>query len=182
MGLIIPEDINLINVQLIDKYGITLDGKPKFRIVWSENELEHRKTSYRNGIVLIHPEIVELKKYNYLKDRWILERWVAHSSTAELVTTEGGSYEAVWAFQGPNHEYIRPVWRAVEILVAAAEGNLDYEKLTPKDFELMESQAFDKEVEEFEDQLAENAPNFGNQTDAFVSPVFYDSTKVFKGN
>jgi hypothetical protein len=175
MGIDIPLDISFINRELEKKFGRTLDNKVKYRIVWSDSQIEHRRTDKLRGIQLLHVEVQQLQKYNYLHRQWVLEKWMPYDGNGEIATVEGGTYEPVWAFQKGQ----RPVWRAVEIISLASENGIS-EKATAKDYERESEKKFAEEVNEFEEYLEDSGPNYGNQTDAFVAPMFMDSTKVKK--
>lgn len=176
----IPFDIEIINKRLILQYGKNHEGKPKFRLVWAAEQIEHRRRFGNNGIHYLHPRVEEVKKYDYLlKDVWVLERWIYHNNP-EIVAVDGGGYEAVWTFSDRFGKPYRPFWRVVDFVARAAEDGIP-EKLSPKDLELQEDETLRKEVEEFEEMLGEEGTDYGNQTDAFVKPMFVDSQKVFKG-
>lgn len=168
----IPFDIAFINKQLVGKFGTTLLNQPKYRVVWSETEIEHRKQDYVNGIYLLTPVVRLVPKYPYLRRQWVLEQWVDHNGNNEIATANGGTYEPVWAFT----EGLRPVWRAVEIIALAAQNGVG-QKLTEKDFERENAEEFAKEVEELTDILKSEGTDYGNQTDAFVKPIYLDSQK-----
>jgi hypothetical protein len=174
-----PEDIAIINRKLLEDFG-KLEDKPKFRIVWSDSQLEHRKMFHVAGIQLIYPEIREVEKYPYAKSMWILEQWVPHLGNQEIVSVSGGSYEPVWTFRDSKGTGLRPVYPAAELIALAAEGRLA-EKRSLKDAEDDDARALEAEIEGFEEEIKDAGRNYGNQTDAFVAPIFVDSTKVFKG-
>jgi hypothetical protein len=173
---VMPEDIARINSDLETKYGRTIIGNyPKFRIVFSDAEVEYRKADIVNGIAFLYPRTVEVRKYNYLKETWVLERFTQHDNP-ELATLMGGSYEPVWGFTDKNGNPFRPFWKIVDMIATAAETGVS-EKMTAADFKRQDEEKFAEEVKEFEDIINEQGPNFGNQTDMFVAPVFMDSTK-----
>lgn len=169
-----PFDIKDINRKLKRKFG-EIEGKQKFRIVWSDAQTEFRKLFHVSGIQLLYPEIRETAKYPYAPSQWVMERWVAHGGNAEIATMEGGTYEPVWTFRAANGESLRPVWRAADIIALSAEGGLGRESMS--DYLSKDQKQLESEIEMFEDMLGEQGPDYGNQTDAFVAPVFYDATK-----
>lgn len=171
-----PSDITDINNRLERIYG-KVDNKAKFRIIWSESQTEYRKVEAQNGIILPRAETRFVKKYSYLKDLWVLEQWIPHYGSSELITVEGGSYEPVWAFRDSKGNTQRPVWLAVELLVKAATLGLSGQKEDIKDLTSADQKAFNKEIEMFEDLLADQGTNYGNQTDAFVKPVYQEASK-----
>lgn len=172
----IPFDIELINNRLLDKYGKTFEGLPRYRVVWADGQTEHRKVEYENGQKLVWPKILEVKKYPYLKLMWVLESWVYGSpSSSEVVTTYGGCYEPVWSFRDKDNNPLRPNWKVVELLCEAAQVGI--EKKSDKQLRAENEAAFNKEVAEFEDMLIQEGTDYGNQTDAFVKPVGFGGVK-----
>jgi len=173
----LPQDIEQINSKLIAKFGYEHD-KPKFRIVWSDNELEYRQVYYLKGMQLIHPQIILTRKYNYIHERYILERYIIDSAkdNLELITHNGCSYEPVWVFEDKNLEFVRPFWRAVEVLALAAEGGIG-DKKTLKDYMSDDEKALEKEVAYFEDML-DDGTNYKNQKVNFVKPVYINNTDM----
>lgn len=110
------ENIEIINRQLIDHFGIATDSnKPIFRVVWSEDQYEKRLTKFTpEGIELLYEQIMTMKKYSWLKDQWILERLeiVPEFQQVELAG-EKISYEPKWAFP----EGVVPVFWACKLVV-----------------------------------------------------------------
>lgn len=105
------EKIETINQFLRDTYGIdTDDGEPMFRVVWSDEQFEHREMKYTNsGIELLHPEIRLVPKYSYLKAVYVLERrvLVPEASQRELCGIKK-SYEPIWNFKRDDDTPIPP--------------------------------------------------------------------------
>lgn len=170
----LPFDIELINNELLSKFG-RLGNKARFRIVWSDTQTEHRKTSFMNGIYFPYPRVIEVKKYEYIKERWVMERWIPHSLTDEIISIDGGTYEPIWTFQDSKGNALRPIWKAAEIVALAAEGKF-FERRTEKMDSAAHEAEIEKEAEEFEDMLGLGT-NYGNQQTNFVAPVFLDSRK-----
>jgi hypothetical protein len=170
----LPEDIEAINRQLISKFGSTIEGNVKFRLIWSNFETEHRKRYHKGGIELLYPIVEEVPKYGYLKDRWVLERFFNTTGNAEVIPENGGIYEPVWCFQNKDGESLRPIWRAVEIIASAAEGGIGEDKKSMSDFLSDEKEEQRKEIEMFENML-DDGTNYGNQTDAFVKPLYLNT-------
>lgn len=118
-------EIDELNRRLKTLYGCELDGRPKFRIVWSEDQYEYRKGIFENwygSIFLSREECVkEVRKYSYIKDRWILEKLIL-ASNPELPNSRNGSYEPVFVFQNKDGVYLEPIWAAIELLMYALTG------------------------------------------------------------
>src|SRR5713226_957386 len=126
------ENIKLINKRLTKLYGSVIVGKdrfggifkqgdlsrrPTFRLVWSETEYEKRYGTYNvfygNLFVRTETGTLEMKKYPYVKDRYILERLV-HMPNPELPESNAGHYEGVFVFQDKHGNYLKPIWKAIE--------------------------------------------------------------------
>lgn len=119
------ESLETINKRLLDHYGKFEDGRPNWRVVWSDDQFEKRKITHTlEGLELLHPEVREVPKYLYAKHRYILERLipVPYSSHEELTTST--SYEPVWTFEDSQGNPLPPVWEAIYLLVQIVRDNL----------------------------------------------------------
>lgn len=106
-----PNTIHWINRKLLEEYQL-LDGRPIYRIVWSDYQVEKRfsdKWTDWYGSILIrseHKGVREIKKYWYLKKPcWVLEKiifmkshWHLKEMMKELVEAENGTYEPAFTF------------------------------------------------------------------------------------
>jgi hypothetical protein len=110
------ETLTLINKKLEEKYGRhVFRDTPIFRLVFSNTQLEHRKGLF--GPLAVKEEVKEVPKYNYVKDAWVLEKYIFIGHQPELVNVSGYSYEPIWVFRDSNDKPIQPNYRAVEMLV-----------------------------------------------------------------
>lgn len=160
-----------INRILKDQYGMdTVSGLAIFRVVWAEEQMEHRKGYYEDftpsGIFIRGVEEVRYtKKYDWLKDVYVLERLVIIpiANEKDLPATKV-SYEPLHAFR-KNSDAQPPIIAAAQFLidsVLAAQGHGNLIKYkdplaglnTP---ELIEAK--NKELQAIQDEL------FGNETD-----------------
>jgi len=130
----LPTSIKFINRQLISHFGIsTEDTRPIWRISWSNDQYEKRMTAHTpSGLELLSPQIMELPKYQHVKDRWILERLVVvpEFQQAELAGITQ-SYECMWVFQDRNNNPVAPNFEAAKFvvdLVYAAMGKSSMRK------------------------------------------------------
>ena len=118
----LPTDIKIINQRLIDYFGMdSLTSKPMWRIAWANDQYEKRLTKYTpEGFELIVPQVFELPKYQWLKDRWILERLVLIPDVhvGEL-PTQKQSYECMWAFEDRNGNPLPPKYEACKFIIDA---------------------------------------------------------------
>ena len=126
------ESLESLNRQLIDLYGIdTITGQAMWRIVWSEDQFEHRLGTYDDytpsGIYLrTVTEVRYVKKYPWIKEKYTLERLVVipEVSMPELPATKT-SYEPMYPFQTASGQYIPPSLissRFIIDTVLAAQG------------------------------------------------------------
>jgi hypothetical protein len=156
------EKIEDINKKLLDEFGVELQcgNKPRFRVVFSEDQYEKRWTEYSpEGFQLIEPIVVELPKYKqWIKSKYILERLIPIVGETDLV--EKTSYEPAWVFQDKNGNYLPPFFEGCRFVIEAlftAMGRKDtYVKYKDKNVSEEERRAHLKKVE---DEL------FGNETE-----------------
>ena len=89
----------------LDKQArVPLRDDPLFRLVWSDDAHELRTGTFRvfSGSTFIK-EVQETKltaKYNWIKERWILEQWFPPdiAQNDELPESVQGSYEPIYVF------------------------------------------------------------------------------------
>jgi len=120
------EPIGIINRRLKDNFGInTGDGRPIWRIVWSEDQFENRHGTYDDyspgGIYLrTVTETRYVKKYDKIfnKDRFILEQLVA-IGPIDMGTLPGEqtSYEPMYVFETNNGVFLPPKYEVAEIII-----------------------------------------------------------------
>lgn len=109
------EPIAVINKRLNDHYGRFEDGRPNWRVIWSDDEFEKRRvTETDEGFQLLTPIIKTVPKYSYAKHRHILERLVP-ASHEDL--TEKTSYEPVWTFENSLREPLPPDWDIIYLII-----------------------------------------------------------------
>ena len=125
--------IETINRQLIDFYGIdTVTGQAMWRVVWSEDQFEHRRGVYEDfsdaGLYLRTVEEVRyVPKYRqWIKEKYVLERLVVvpEVNIAELPAAKI-SYEPLYAFETEHGKYLPPRIDACQFVintVLAAQG------------------------------------------------------------
>lgn len=160
-----------INKILKDQYGIdTVSGLAIFRVVWAEEQMEHRKGYYEDftpsGIFIRGVEEVRYTtKYPYISEVYVLERLVVVPIRNENdLPAVKVSYEPLHSFR-KNPDAQPPSIAAAQFLidaVLAAQGHGNLIKYkdplaglnTP---ELIEAK--NKELQALQDEL------FGNETD-----------------
>lgn len=116
------ENVALINKALKEKYGLSIDGNQKYRVVWSEGLTEKRigKVDYYtpSGIFIKSEDgIHEVKKYSYVIDRYILEIYdPSFKKNIEIAHSDG--YEPLFVFDKKG-TYLKPYLWACEYLINA---------------------------------------------------------------
>ena len=116
-----------INNKLIRIYGREpITNKPRYRVVWSEFQTEKRYGSYdvltqETGIWLgVKQGLVEIKKYWYMKECWLLER-VEPNINRKDIFHDKFTYEPILTFLDKDNNPLPLNWRAVEFLVNRIE-------------------------------------------------------------
>jgi hypothetical protein len=172
--------IDAINKSLKLKYRV-FDGRPLFRVVWSNDQLEIRKGTYTDwyGTIMIRQEyqaVREVKKYWYLKTPcWVLEKLVFINGVQalkdiqeELVNARNGVYETLYAFQKEDGTPLPVVHDIIEFIIHAVHNP---KKLTESDYYDIEKKQEQSEVSYFEEQLGQDARSdlFVFENSSFVS-------------
>jgi hypothetical protein len=116
-----PERIEDINNQLIAEYGIASDnGKPMFRVVWADEQLEKRLVSHTlEGMQLLHPEVQERKKYvKFCRDAYVLERLVIVPVANESdLPSLAQSYEPLHFFWDKDRKPLPPKFYVCKFII-----------------------------------------------------------------
>lgn len=158
------ETIDTLNKRLVDHYGIDSDtGRPIFRIVWANDQTEKRMVGELDtGILLLYPEVREVKKYPYLKDLYVLERLVVVPDVnAHELPTSKLSYEPLWAFRDSRDRFLYPIWDAAQLVVDtlyAALGKKSMAKYVDSE-ENTTVEGRQQRIEKLQEEL------FGNETE-----------------
>jgi hypothetical protein len=112
------EKIEDLNFWLKRDYGCHTDGRPWFRIVFSEGLLEKRwMTHTDDGFQLLYPEVREVPKYNYIKEKYVLERIVTIIPGVETDLVEREPYEILWTFMDRFENYLSPRFAACKFII-----------------------------------------------------------------
>lgn len=121
------EKLETLNQRLIDTYGVWVDGRARYRIVFSEDEIEKRWTKYtKEGLELQTPEVVELPKYR----QWInppchvLEQLTEIPEGTPTDLTERISYEPLKTFRTSIGEPLIPIWPVIAITINQVLENI----------------------------------------------------------
>lgn len=109
--------------RFLDLQGLSLTGKPKYRIVWSDDEFETRIGTYDEYSGNIFLRTVKgakmVPKYPYVRHRWILEKYFSPdvAYTECLPDSSQGLYEPLFVFQDKYGNPLPVVLKYVEIIV-----------------------------------------------------------------
>ena len=169
-----------INHRLLHLYGrCPITNKPKYRVIWGPEQTEKRYGSYdiltqETGIWLgVKQGLVEIKKYWYLADCWILER-VEPNINRQDTFYDKFTYEPIFTFLDKDDNPLPLNWRAIYYMV----GKL--EKATRK---VMLTEADHKEIEEKKQKAEEekvyailDKPDPIHELPTFKSSVYVSKT------
>ena len=176
------DEITIINERLELYYGHELDGRPRYRVVWSTHQQERRVGEFNEfyGEIFLRSftGMKDVPKYPYDADRWVIEK-LFYIPNPEIIAEKPGSYEPIYVLKDGLGQFLPLNWKAVELVVNYAEKKPVGIKLTDSDWSDQEKEEIESETEYFADRLADDgrSPLF-----AFEESAFIDSTKVFKGD
>lgn len=152
-------NIQEINKRLL-KYGTNLLGKPHFRLVFSDDIFEKRFGLFGDyyGSILVREvkEVREVRKYNYISHRWILEMWKKdfERPTKELVAPDG--YECIYVFEDKDGKELPVVWHVIEMIIFfILNPQLDTVQIKQA-IDNNENVDFEKEVAYFEQMFSDS--------------------------
>lgn len=113
------ESIETLNQRLKDYFGIdTTSDRPIFRIVWSDDQLERRYVDCTDsGIMLLFPEVREVKKYSYIQHLYVLERLVIVPEEQQRELGVKQSYEPIWTYCDDKRNPLPPLWDATKYII-----------------------------------------------------------------
>lgn len=171
----LTERIEAINRQLIDLYGIdTITGLAMWRVVWSEDQFEHRHGVYDDhtpaGIYLrTVTETRYVKKYSWIREKYVLERLVLipEINSGDLPATKL-SYEPMFPFEANDGSYLPPRLDAAQFVINAvlsAQGKSSLAKykdplagMSPEE----QVDAKSREIDKLQEELFGNETNTGD--------------------
>ena len=164
------EKIEVINQRLVDTYGLFETDKPRYRIVYSEDEFEMRYGTFEdrkpNGALLRIETCWRLvpKYRQYIQNKHILEQLtvVPLSNSGEL--SEMLSYEPLFVFENKQGEPLPPRWEVIQIVLAEVQKNIDGAGKGPKYKHPFSDTKTQKEVKKAQ-LLKLKEELFGNETD-----------------
>ena len=113
-------EIKKINDWLALYGGESPTGLPNFRLAWSNDLYEFRKGTFNifHGDIFLRTEQCTklVRKYNYIHERWILERWAPQNlvQSEETPAITNGDYIPVWVYEDKHHNYLEPTQKVIE--------------------------------------------------------------------
>jgi len=174
-----------LNRRLREHFGIdTASFSPMWRVVWSDDQIEKRLTNYtKEGFELLTPMMVELPKYSWIKQKYVLEQLVVVPDMHAKELTTKISYEPIWVFQDDQGDYLPPKWEMTEFVINAiyaVRGKPNLAKYKEKLTDLNTREGIEARVNEVEAQLFGNETSTGDALahgDAIVVPHNYEKVK-----
>jgi hypothetical protein len=142
--------------KFLKEQGTSLTGQVIYRLVWSEDVFENRHGLFRDFTEsgLFIREVVEtrkVKKYNYVRNRFILEKWAPGNLTANSETpdTMSGDYLPIYVFEDKSGKFLSPNRKVLEFLINYMNGRINKdEKIDPR---ILEEKEIKYTMETFED-------------------------------
>lgn len=168
----LTETIESINSLLVDHFGKdTVTGLAMWRVVWSEDQYEHRLGTYDDftpaGIYLrTVTEVRHVPKYKqWIKEKYVLENLVEIPIVNQQELPDSKiSYEPIWVFQTGSGVYLPPKFEACKLIVDsiyATKGHKNLVKYKDPEAGLSKADQFEFQRDKI-DKLQEEL--FGNET------------------
>jgi hypothetical protein len=176
------ETIRVINNRLIEYFGKSIDGRPNFRVVFSDTQFEKRFGTFEVyvGPLFLREEtcLKEVPKYPYIDGKHVLEELKYGVFPDQPFVNS--SYEPLWTFMDKDRNPLPPIWEAVEVVVVARlEGTrkaiINHEKRNYKQEHEQWLEKDTKDVEEILFGSGDGVHDLKGQTHTFVKPVFLNS-------
>ena len=158
------ESIETLNERLAEHFGRELTSdRHIFRIVWANDQTEKRMVDITpEGFKLLYPIVMEVKKYPYLKDLYVLERLVVIPDVnQEELPTSKVSYEPLWAYCNDKREPVPPIWNATKFVIDTLYAALGKQSMAKyvDDEKNTTPEGREQRIQELQDEL------FGNETE-----------------
>lgn len=138
----------------LKRQGLNPNGKPLLKLVWSDNEIEPRHGTFTDFYGPIYvKEVTETRlvpKYNYISERWVLEKWLPLANKELPNSFNEGTYEPFWVFQGKSGEYLDVTMKIIQFFIgftgqsSRMEAHERAQQMRDDD-----KRALDHEIEEF---------------------------------
>lgn len=116
------ESVEVINKRLEEHWGLFESTYVKYRVVFSDNEVESRTgewvdTDASGNFIRRVFETRQVKKYPWIQGKYVLEQLTVVPEGHRNELTEKLSYEPLWVFEDKNGNALPPKWEAIEIIV-----------------------------------------------------------------
>lgn len=174
------ESLKVLNKRLKSQYSTHSDNRPIWRIVWSEDQFERRFGTFEDSVDGIFLRRVtewrEVRKYNYIHDKYILEELVI---VPEYQQSELGvklSYEPTYVYMDKNGNPLPPKWEITEFVINMKMTMRGHEnKMAKYTDPSIDPENRNKELQKMFDQL------FGNETDVTDALHYREGIVVRQG-
>ena len=134
-----------INKNLRSRFG-QYNGRQVYRVVFSENlwetEIKFEDDQYR---LLPEPVAFKRRKYDYIYNRWILEKLVI-AYDKHIARSDDYHYEPIYVFWGVSGEYLEPNQHVVDLIMNALLNGTPW---TKAEWEAMSEKQQEKEIDTF---------------------------------
>ncbi len=154
-------EVGNTNKEIRYLFGHSYVGHSHFQVVWSNDQFENRYGEFEifSGPIFLRTEIGvrRVKKYNYLEDRWILERLFDNVPNITGIMANF-TYEPLFVFQDNKGNYLEPVFRAVFLLVQQALYGPPKERITESSMKDREKKELDDDIEFIQEYLENENP------------------------
>jgi len=114
------ESLARFNEKLMNDFGyFGASDKPRFRLVWSEDQIDKRLTHYtKDGFQLNSPIVVEVKKYaQWIHEKYLIEMLCEIPSGHEELTINKLSYENIWTFEDKYGHPLEPRYDFAKFMI-----------------------------------------------------------------
>lgn len=156
----LADKIDYINKRLESDFGRFEDGRPIWRVVFADDQIEKRWVQHNEfGVELLNPVVRERPKYRqWAAGFYILERLVPVVGETDIV--DKTSYEPAWTFVDRNGNYLPPRFDVCKFIIESIYAQMDKAN-THKRYKDPEAEAGYKlkQINEMQNLL------FGNETD-----------------
>lgn len=135
------DTIDHLNKWLLNREGRSLDGHQLYRLVWSDSCFENRYGTFREfaGDLFIR-EVTGVRlvpKYNYIRERYIFEKWAPGSMTQNSETPDAanGDYIPVYVFESSNRKFLEPNKKVLTFLLDFMRGQIRTDREIPQELQ-----------------------------------------------
>jgi len=118
----LTEPIGVLNARLKEYFGTVWDGRPAYRIVFSDDQREKRFGTWNdygphNIFIRSVTEWREVPKYQYLNGIYVLEQLFAVPEMNQHELAVKTNYEPLFSFMDKNQFPLPPKWEVCEYVI-----------------------------------------------------------------